>query len=483
MKIKRIVLINPPYSWKIFPIPVILPGLGYLAETLRVNGFNVNIIDSQLGYTIEDIIQQVKKINPDLIAFSLISFKTISHKKLVTGIREAMPDALLVAGGPHVSSLRGSILTEMEDLDYGIILDGEQSLLDLIKGMDESQISGLIYRKENEIIINDATLEADLDKIPWPKYEDFELDRYGYGMCIVTSRGCPYRCIYCSCNVIGKKFRTRSAKSVVEEIKYWYDKGYREFGLQEDNPTFIKERMHEICQRVIDLKFDGLVLQAGNGLRTDKIDSELLDHMYEAGFRRIAFGIESASNKVLKAMRKGLTFEQSDHAVRLACEKGFFVSLFFLIGTPGENWSDLEESFDFALKYPVSDVSFYNLVPMPNTELWDYVEKNNLWLRKPEEYLNCDQFPMQSLDPVYETPELSKKERIRASKKGQVIRAEVTRRVIALKFKKFLILGPAIAWIYSRPKVRKMENALLAKPWYRDTVGLIRKRIRASFYN
>ena len=365
----------------------------------------------------------------------------------------------------------------------GFILDGEQSLLDLIKGMDESQISGLIYRKENEIIINDATLEADLDKIPWPKYEDFELDRYGYGMCIVTSRGCPYRCIYCSCNVIGKKFRTRSAKSVVEEIKYWYDKGYREFGLQEDNPTFIKERMHEICQRVIDLKFDGLVLQAGNGLRTDKIDSELLDHMYEAGFRRIAFGIESASNKVLKAMRKGLTFEQSDHAVRLACEKGFFVSLFFLIGTPGENWSDLEESFDFALKYPVSDVSFYNLVPMPNTELWDYVEKNNLWLRKPEEYLNCDQFPMQSLDPVYETPELSKKERIRASKKGQVIRAEVTRRVIALKFKKFLILGPAIAWIYSRPKVRKMENALLAKPWYRDTVGLIRKRIRASFYN
>jgi anaerobic magnesium-protoporphyrin IX monomethyl ester cyclase len=483
-KNKKVVLINPPYSWRVFPIPVILPGLGYLAETLRSNDVDVYIIDAQLGYKHEDIVNKTKKINPDFVGFSFISYRSISHAMLVKALKNAMPTGVkFVAGGPHISSLRGQVFKDFPELDYGIILDGEQPLLDLIKNKPVVDIPGLIYRKlDGEIVINPEHLEADLDRIPWPKYEDFELERYGYGISIVTSRGCPYRCIYCSCNVIGKKFRSRSAESVVDEIKYWYKKGYREFGLQEDNPTFIQTRMHDICERIIKANLHDAVFQAGNGLRAEKVDEELLDHMFKAGFRRIAFGIESASDKVLKAMRKGLKVEQSDNAVRLACEKGFFVSLFFLIGTPGENWDDLEETFKFALKYPVSDVSFYNLVPMPGTELWDYVEDNNLWLRRPEEYLNSACFPMQSLDPVYETPELSKKERIKAAQKGWAIRSEVMRRVIAGKFEKFGMMGKVMAWIYSRPRIRRLENSLLARPWYRTTIGKLRKRIRATFY-
>jgi len=482
MKYRKIALVNPPYSWRVFPIPVILPGLGYLAETLRDGGAEVRVIDAQLGYKRDDIVKELRDDKPDIVGFSFISYLPLSHARLVRAVREALPEAVLVAGGPHISSLREQVLRDIPELDYGIILDGERPLLDLARGERPGDIPGLIYRDGDVVVMNKEDLVVDIDTIPWPKYRDFQLDRYGYGISIVTSRGCPYRCIYCSCNVIGKKFRYRSAESVVDEVKYWYGKGYREFGLQEDNPTFIKERMHEICDGIIKAGLDGAVFQAGNGLRAEKVDEELLEHMYAAGFRRIAFGIESASDVVLKAMRKGLKVEQSDRAVRLACEKGFFVSLFFLIGTPGENWEELEKSFAFALKYPVSDVSFYNLVPMPGTDLWDYVEKNDLWIRRPEEYLNCDRFPMQSLEPVFFTPELSKEERIAASREGWRIRSEVMRRVIVRKFSKFGLAGRMVAWVYSRPKIRAIENALLAKPWYRATVGKLRKKIRAVFY-
>jgi len=206
---KKVILINPPYSSKVFPIPVILPGLGYLAETLRSNGIDVYIIDAQLGWKLKKIAEKIQNIKPDFIGFSFMSYMSSSHSKLVKDIKDISKNSILVAGGPHVSSLREQVLIDIPALDYGIVLDGEQSLLDLVQGKPKVDIPGLIYRNSNsDMIVNSACLENDLDKIQWPKYEDFELARYGYGICIVTSRGCPYNCIYCSCNVIGKKYNS-----------------------------------------------------------------------------------------------------------------------------------------------------------------------------------------------------------------------------------------------------------------------------------
>ncbi|MBN1585856.1 MAG: B12-binding domain-containing radical SAM protein [Candidatus Omnitrophica bacterium] len=484
MRFKRVALVNPPYSPKIFPIPVILPGLGYLAQSLRQAGAEVKVLDANLGKDHPKIVNELAEFDPDMVGISMISYRFRSHGALISSIRERLPEVTLAAGGPHVSSVREEALKQFPELDYAFFLDGEQSLAQLAEGKPEKEIPGLIYRNGSEsgVSSNPAQLPKDLDSIPWPRYDDFELDRYGYGMSIVTSRGCPYSCIYCSCNVIGKTYRGRSPESVRDEVDYWYRRGYREFGLQEDNPTFDKGRMHAICDELIRADFKDAVFQAGNGVRADRVDKELLEHMYRAGFRRLAFGIESASDKVLKAMRKGTTLKIEDEAVRMACEAGFFVSLFFLIGTPKETLEDVEMSCKFALKYPVKDVSFYNLVPMPSTELWSYIDKNDLWVRKPEEYLNSPLFPMHSTHPVFVTPELGIEDRRKALKRGWQIRAEVTRRAVAGQLQRFGILGRALAWVYSRNKVRAFENSLLAKPWYRASVGKLRSKVRALFY-
>lgn len=429
---KKILLCIPALSNDVPLAPY--AGVGYISECLSKENIEHIVIDMNLGYTEEYLFTKIKEYNPDMVGFFLM---TKSYKKnyiLINTIKQKF-NIVCVAGGPHVSTFRKKFLEEC-NIDYGIKLEGEYSLINLIKGNSVETIKGLIYRHGHNIIENsDCGFITDLDSVPFPKYKKFELNKYKDKVInIITSRGCPYLCVYCPVKTaIGSQFRVRTALNVFKEIKYWYELGYRKFYFQDDNFTLIKKRVLNICTLLREQQLNDLILCCPNGVRADKVDREVLLEMKSVGFKSIAFGVEGGNNKTLKALKKGETIEDIDGKIKLACEMGFDVALFFLIGAPGETEADVEDSFKLALKYPIADAFFYSIVPFPKTELYDWVERENLWVMPPEVYLNdATGF---AVKPYYGTKELSIEKREQLLKKGKQISHNIRKNGIVRRAK------------------------------------------------
>ncbi|RKY32722.1 MAG: hypothetical protein DRP74_01920 [Candidatus Omnitrophota bacterium] len=483
MRFKKVLLVNPFYSSKFYPIPVLPAGLGYLAECLKSAFIDYDIIDMALGYDLADLKRKIKSYSPDLIGFSIMTYRYMNTYEVIAEVKKEFPQIKIVCGGPHISNLKNKIFEECPDIDYGVTFEGEETLIELASGNQLESIKGLIYKKGDKVVYNgDRDFIVDLDRIPFPRYEKFEIDKYKYGISMVTSRGCPFSCIYCSCHLLGKKIRFRSPGNVAEEFEYWYGRGFREFGLQEDNPTFNKERMYRLCDEIEKKGLKGIMIMCGNGVRADRIDKELLIRMKQAGFKRLAFGVEAGNNAILKNIKKNLKIETIENAISTACDLGFYVSLFFLVGSPGERVKDVRDSIALALKYPVSDVKFNNLVPIPGTELYRWVKENNYLLMEEDEYLNMDPPAQLSNRVVFQTPEFTASERLKMLKETKNVERRVKRRVIERKLPFCLGLNKAIARLYTTDFIRGLESVLFSSQGARESIGKIRMRVRKYIY-
>lgn len=484
IRYKKVLFIYPDYPLTSFTMPVAPTGLGYLAEFLKENGIDYRVLDMRLGYQLKEIKRIILQEWPDLIGISLMSFMYNNHYNLIHLIKKEFPGISIVAGGPHLSTSKAKVMEECPDIDFGIIQEGEAPLLSLCQGQKPSDIPGLLFRDNGSVILNPLALnqELELDQLPFPKYERFELSKYGYGVSLVSSRGCPYSCIYCTASVARQKFRARSANNIVDEIEYWYKRGCREFDMQEDNPTFNRNRIFELCDEIEKRGLKDLVIMCGNGVRADKVDREILARMKQVGFKRLGFGVEAGNNKVLKSIKKGETIEIIKKAIQEACDLEFFVSLFFIVGSPTETPQDVQDSIDIALSYPISHVNFFNLIPLPETELFKWVEENNYFLVKPEVYMNKGSIIQMSCKPVFQTPYFTKRERINALRKGKSIERFIKRRTIRKTLSNLCPLNYIIAWVYMLQLVQHVENQLLRSIFYRKLVDKFRNRIRLLFY-
>lgn len=434
-------------------------GLGYVAESLIKAGFTVKVFDMNLRYDQKDLFALINDFSPDIIGFTLMTF---AHKEvygLIGKIKNLYRKVRIVAGGPHVSTLREKVLADCPGIDYGIILEGDISAVELCRGADFNNIQGLIYRRGDEIIVNDFNhFITELDEAPFPKYESFELDKYPVRQIgIVTSRGCPYECIYCPvASTIGKQFRARSAENVVEEIAYWYKNGYREIFVLDDNFTLSEKRTARICELLKKNDFRDIHLKCPNGIRADKVDYALLKSMREAGFDMIAFGVEAGSDRVLKNIKKGEDILKIEAGIRNACSLGFDVELFFIIGSPGERLTDVEASFSLATRYPVRGAEFYNIVPFPKTELFEWIRDNKYFLKSIDYILNSASHFVN--EPYFFTPEMSASDRKKAFRMGR----NVTRKIRRAFIERRMIAPPAlrrfISWLYTIPSI---ERALI----------------------
>lgn len=459
MRFKKILLVSPRFykgrhRLSIHP----LAGLGYVAETLKKASVTVKVLDMNLQYGFKDLKDQISIFDPDLIGFSIMTFGYKEQFAMISKIKELFPDKDIVAGGPHISTLRAKALKDCPAIDYGIILEGDLSVVELCRGIELKHIQGLIFRKGDEIITNDFdNFITDLDEISFPRYEAFELDKYPTRQLgIVTSRGCPYSCIYCPViSAIGKQFRQRSAESVVEEIAYWYKNGYRDILVLDDNFTLSRDRVEKICDLLGRQDFKGLSLKCPNGIRADRVDYNLLKEMKRVGFDMIAFGVEAAEDRILKNIKKGEDIVTIEKSIRDACDLGFDVELFFLIGSPGERFEDIKSSFSLAMRYPITSAKFYNIIPFPTTELYDWIEKNNYFIRSPEEIMNnASHFINQ---PCFYTPEMSVLDRRRAFRMGQGVTRKIRRQFIERKIKAPLVIKRSFSWIYTQPFVERMS--------------------------
>jgi radical SAM superfamily enzyme YgiQ (UPF0313 family) len=408
-RFKRVLLTTPPVQADQGALRPNI-GLGYLAQVLMDNNICYDVLDMLLGYSLDDLKTKVDMFKPDLLGMNIFSNKYKIAYKTIEDIKRYYPSMSVVVGGPHVSAMKGEVLKECSAIDYGVVLEGEETLLELCKGEDLKEIKGLFYRKGNEVCFNGfRRLIKNLDSLPIPTYSGFELDKYIDEKSLSSSRGCPYSCIYCAVGtVIGRQMRIRSPENIVDEIEYWYGKGFRQFSFQDDCFNFYRERVLKICDEIERRGFKDLFLRCA-GARADKLDYEILTRMKQVGFKTIAIGVEVGNDKMLRAIKKGEKFEDIDKAVKTACELGYDVYLNFLVGSPHETLSDLNDTADFALKYPIFHADFSNIIPYPGTELYEWLAEKNYLLERPEVYLNDNS--TRSNIPVFETPELPVKTR------------------------------------------------------------------------
>lgn len=420
MKINRVLLIKPAYQDSYYKYNDLPAGLGYISQALEDKNIEHKVFDMNIQKNLYDTIGAYR---PDLVGLSLMSYRFLNHYQLIERVKRTFPHIKIVVGGPHISTFREEVLRKCGYIDFGVVLEGDRTIIELCNNIDNpSIVKGLLYRENGNVrFTGDRSFIEELDRLGFPKYTHFDLEKYEF-ITIITSRGCPYRCIYCPViYTIGNKWRYRSAVFVVDELKYWHAKGHRRFEFGDDNFTLNYKRVVDICDGIKNL--DGLEIGLGNGIRADKVDKFLLKRMKEVGFAYVAFGVESANNNILKKLRKNETIEQIDKAVKAACEVGLGVDLFFLVGSPGETKEDVKRSIKFACKYPVRDAAFYNILPFPRTELYDMVQ----FLKSPEYHLNKSSH--WKYEPVFETPELSRADRIHLLKWSNRVAKKHTNRV------------------------------------------------------
>jgi len=443
MRYKKILFCIPPITENLRNP---FTGIGYLSTYLLNCGISNDLIDMNLGYNLSDLFKKIKSYNPDLIGIFLMTHNYNNSYKIVNNITKKF-NLPIVLGGPHVSTLRSEVLEQCL-ADFAIKLEGEYTLKELMMGGKLENIDGLIYRNGYKIIENkDRRFIENLDEIPFPTYDKFELDKYkGNSIPIISSRGCPYNCIFCPVEAaIGRQFRCRSPESIIAEIDYWYSKGYRVFEFMDDNFNLIRSRVIKICKLIKERNYGNIILNCPNGIRADTVDREILQLMKDVGFKSIAFGVESGNNKILKNLKKGETIEAIENAIEGACDVGLDVTLFFVIGSPGETKADIEDSIRLAQKYPIADVFFYSMIPYPKTELYDWVNKNNYFVKNPNAYLS-DASANQS-DVFFATPEFPVEDRKKMLEYSKVIKNNILKKSIARRSFKNRFLGKIVAEI------------------------------------
>ena len=356
-------------------------GLGYIASSLRKHGVSVTLVDCTF-LTKKEALKRIQLSNPEIIGiYSMFSMKqqSIELAKLLRKNCE-----MLIAGGPLPTLTSKDFLREF---DVVVIGEGEETIVELVdaieKNLDLSAIKGIAYREKGrgEVKITPSRpVIHDLDRVPFPSrdlfenqsYKNYYSKKFSYTITsMITSRGCPFNCDFCSRSVFGNKFRTRSAVNIVDEIETVLALGYDRIWFADDCFTLNRKRLVEICDEIINrrLRFGWECLS-----RVDTIDREVADKMREAGCVRVFFGIESGNNSVLAVMNKQTTVEQARKAVFIAKEAGIQVGAFFILGYPGESDKTVLDTVRFASSLPLDYLSFTLPYPIPGTPLYERVK-------------------------------------------------------------------------------------------------------------
>jgi anaerobic magnesium-protoporphyrin IX monomethyl ester cyclase len=375
---------KPHRDRSVFRFPPL--GISYIAASLQEAGHAVTLIDCTF-LDRNDALRKALAVHAEVVGIYCMVTMLDDSLWFARSLREQ--SRLLVAGGPLPTCDPTPFL---EQFDMVVRGEAEQTVRDLLEayqqGSDLGTVAGIVYRRrageEGEsgaTYTKDRPFAKDLDRIPFParkllpneQYIQYAKKKYGYSITTVMStRGCPFRCEFCSNVVFGGSYRERSPGNVVDEIEEALSLGYDRISFADDVFTMKKERVVLVCEEILRrrLRFKWECLG-----RVDSLDTPTAAKMKEAGCTRIYFGIESGDEDILKLMNKRITTEQAQRAVGIAQRAGLEVGAFFILFYPGDSDDTVLQTLRFATALPLDYLGLSMPYPLPGTALFERVRE------------------------------------------------------------------------------------------------------------
>jgi len=381
-------------------------GLGYLAGALIAGGYpQVDIYDGSVET--ETLEARLARESFDVVGIS--SPTPLIHEAWKAADLARAHGALVIMGGPHLT-LMPAESARLPSVDFVAVGEAERTIIEFMQTLERTgrapiqydaykSIAGLAFRQANgELYYTEPRpLADDLDAIPLPAYNLFKIDRYtnlqpltdgldrhARAYTIVTSRGCPYKCTYCSKPITGNTWRPRSVANVLAEWKMLVEEYHAtEVGVTDDIWNLDLKRAKELCRGLIDMGLNQVPWITVHGMKVNHADAELFQLMKKAGCRRVGFGVESGDEQILKrVVKKGQTLDQVRAAFRWARAAKLETMGFFIFGMPGETEQTMDETIALALELDPDLANFMIAAPYPGTALWDKVKREGTLFAK-----------------------------------------------------------------------------------------------------
>ncbi len=392
---KRILLIYPPSpvmnredrcqqpTKDLIVIPPLPPtDLMYLAAIAEQQGFDAKIKDYSQGGDYEN---DLKEFKPDYLVIN-IATPTLEHDlEAVKKAKGLNPNIITIAKGAAFLTLAEKIISEHDELDFGILGEAEKTLEEILQEKQKSEILGIYYKENGEVkFTGNRPFIEDLDSLPFPARHLVDNNIYRrpdnnkVQATIKVERGCPFHCFFCLATpVSGAKVRRRSAENIVAEIRECVEKyNIRNFLFWADIFNLDRQWTIDLCQAIID---SGLKITWSANTRADTADLEMAKIMYKSGCRLVSIGVESGSQYMLEKMGKKITLDDVRKTVKIFKQAKIRIYNYFVIGLPWETEETIEETIKFAIELNSDFISFYTATPLPGSRFYDYAKEHNLF--------------------------------------------------------------------------------------------------------
>lgn len=378
----RVMIIAPPYPLEECPAPPL--GITYVAAAFEASGADVRIMDYIISkYSAEKLKAEIQDFKPDLVGATSVTMNFSAAAQIIKEVKDYDPSIVTIMGGPHVTFDAKNTLHCYPELDLVVMGEGEQTIMDLMScGMERKQwrnIRGIAFRWNGRFTSTGVReFIDDIDSIPLPARHLLSHSRYqalGYPISIITSRGCPYSCIFClGRRMVGSKVRRRKASLVVDEIEQILSYGWNRINVADDLFTSDRNSVREMCG---EIQRRGLKFTWSAFARVNTIDRATIEMMRDAGCDSVSFGIESGNTEMLKRIRKRITIRQVRNAVRICRETGIIGHASFMVGLPGESQKTLQDTREFARSLGIL-YGYHILAPFPGTTVREDIKKYDL---------------------------------------------------------------------------------------------------------
>ncbi|GAB4221086.1 MAG: hypothetical protein Kow00102_13610 [Spirochaetota bacterium] len=370
----KVLLINPPYPFEESPSPPF--GLMALAAYLEEKNIEVKIEDYIVNRFSENCAQDVmSSFTPDVVGSTGVTMNIKKALAILKVYKKINPDIITVLGGPHATFDAHNMLLHHPYVDVIVRGEGELTFEQLLSHLNNknayAEIEGISYRDNDNTIVHNPNRDfiPDINILPYPARHLVELSKYralGFPINMMTSRGCPFNCIFCvGSKMVGRKVRYFETNRVVDEFAMLATMKFKQINIVDDLFTSHKSRCIEVCK---EIKRRGINHPWTAFARVDTVNIELLEHMKDAGCTMLCFGIESGNQEILDKVKKKITLEKCKQAVAMCRQVGISPMTSYILGLPGETEETIKKTLEFA-KELSDNYGFHVLAPFPGTEV------------------------------------------------------------------------------------------------------------------